>query len=210
MCLSGHRRYPIGSSYPEIQKKGMDIMFKAINFALDTGIRIVQIPGYDSAVAIGEASTEETANNFFNNLVKSVKYAATHGIILALENLDIKFTDSIKKTMFYVNKINSPYLQVYSDIGNSFATNQNLKDELDCAKGHIVGLHIKDTVEMVIRRIPFGEGKVDFIKSFQIIKNSGFYGPLVIEMWADDKPNALELAKNARLWIIEKMNKAWN
>ena len=36
MCLSGHRKYPIGSSDPEICKRGMEIMEKAIELA-DSG-----------------------------------------------------------------------------------------------------------------------------------------------------------------------------
>ena len=47
MCLSGHRKYPIGSSDPGIRSKGMEIMEKAIVLAEDLGIRIIQLAGYD-------------------------------------------------------------------------------------------------------------------------------------------------------------------
>ena len=35
MCLSGHRKYPFGINDPEIEKRGMEIMEKAIRLAED-------------------------------------------------------------------------------------------------------------------------------------------------------------------------------
>ena len=47
MCLSGHRKYPFGSGDPEICRRSMEIMEKAILLADDLGIRIIQLAGYD-------------------------------------------------------------------------------------------------------------------------------------------------------------------
>lgn len=69
MCLSGHRKYPIGSSDPEICARGMEIMEKAIQLADDLGIRIIQLAGYD---VYYEESTSETVQRFGENL-KNVK-----------------------------------------------------------------------------------------------------------------------------------------
>ena len=33
MCLSGHRKYPLGSSQPEVSGRGMEIMEKALELA---------------------------------------------------------------------------------------------------------------------------------------------------------------------------------
>ena len=41
MCLSGHRKYPFGSADPEIRRRSMEIMEKAIILADDLGIRII-------------------------------------------------------------------------------------------------------------------------------------------------------------------------
>jgi L-ribulose-5-phosphate 3-epimerase len=37
MCLSGHRKYPLGSHDPELRRRGQDILYKAIRFAGDVG-----------------------------------------------------------------------------------------------------------------------------------------------------------------------------
>ena len=58
MCLSGQRRYPIGSTHTEIRTKDMEVMKKAIELSSDTGNRIVQLAGYDAWY--DEPSTKET------------------------------------------------------------------------------------------------------------------------------------------------------
>ena len=40
MCLSGHRKYSLGSYIPETRQKGMTLMRRAIDFSADLGIRI--------------------------------------------------------------------------------------------------------------------------------------------------------------------------
>src|SRR5512141_267663 len=65
MCLSGHRKYPLGSHTPELRRQGRDILRKAIEFAGDIGLRVVQVMGYD---VFYETSDEETAANFMDSL----------------------------------------------------------------------------------------------------------------------------------------------
>ena len=47
ICLSGHRKYPLGSADAKTRERGMDIMKKAVDLAGDLGIRIIQLAGYD-------------------------------------------------------------------------------------------------------------------------------------------------------------------
>ena len=206
MCLSGHRRYPIGSSYKDIRERGMEIMKLAIRFAADTGVRIVQLAGYDAWY--DEPSTEETAGHYDRNIKVSLDYASRLGVTLAIENMGIPFMDSIEKVMRYVRKYNSPYLQAYPDIGNLSAMKKEAEEEFSCALGHIVGIHVKDTTEGVVRRIPFGRGTVDFVKAFRVILKSGFTGLLLIEMWADEKEETFDDVRDARLFVLDNIRSA--
>ena len=43
MMLSGHRRYPLGSKDPVIRQKSLEMMQKAIDLAVDLGIRNIQM-----------------------------------------------------------------------------------------------------------------------------------------------------------------------
>ena len=45
ICLSGQRKYPMGSAYQAVRARSMEIMEGAIELAADPGIRIVQIAG---------------------------------------------------------------------------------------------------------------------------------------------------------------------
>ena len=160
MCLSGHRRFPIGSGNPETEKKGMEIMEKAIHLAYDMGIRIIQLAGYD--IYYDEVSTPSTRERFMQNLYKSTKMAAANGVVLALETMENDFMNTVEKAMYFVNNINSPYLKVYPDIGNVTNATDNVAYDLRTGKGNIAAIHLKETVPGVFRDMKFGEGRVDF------------------------------------------------
>jgi len=206
MCLSANKRFPIGSSSKIIQKKGVEILEEAIIFASNMGIRIVQVAGYD--VLASEASTDRSRQDFSENLANSVRLASSLGVVLAVENVDIAFTESINSIMYMINKIKSPWLQIYPDIGNLAAMRQNVEHQLQIGKNHIAAIHIKDTIDGVVRGIPFGEGIVDFIPIFNTLKKINFYGPMLIEMWADEKKDNFEVVSHTRRWVLEKIKQS--
>ena len=47
MCLSGNRRFPIGSMDDGTRNTGLALIREAVDFAVAAGIRIVQLAGYD-------------------------------------------------------------------------------------------------------------------------------------------------------------------
>lgn len=206
MCLSGNRRFPIGSSFGDIQKKGMEMISDAIWFAFHLGIRIVQLAGYD--VAGGEKSTELSRDTFGINLKKSVNLAASLGVMLAVENVDNEFGDSLDKIMPYIKEINSPWLQIYPDFGNLAAMGHDFEKQLKSYGGHIAAIHVKDTRPGIVRNVAFGEGNVDFISAFKILNSIGFNGPFLLEMWADNKKDNYEIIRLARQWVLQLMERA--
>lgn len=207
MCLSANRRFPFGSGYPQIQKKGLEILESAIRFASLMGIRIVQVAGYDVMME-KEISTEKTKKAFTANLKQGLMLASSLGVMLAIENVDIDFADSIVKTMNFVNEFKSPWLQIYPDIGNLSAMRQNVLEQLRQGRGHIAAVHAKDTLDGVVRKVPYGEGTVDFVSAFRELKSAGFYGPVLLEMWAGENKDNLKIVKDARDWILKKINEA--
>ena len=70
MCLSAHRRFPLGSEDDAVRAQGLEIMRKAIQFAQDVGIRVIQLAGYD--VYYQEANNE-TRRRFRDGLKESVE-----------------------------------------------------------------------------------------------------------------------------------------
>lgn len=163
MCLSGHRKYPFGSSDPQTRNRGMEIMEKAIHLADDLGIRIIQLAGYD---VYYEQSTEESKQFFCENLKEATLMAASKGIVMGFETMETEFMNTTEKAMKYVNIVGNPYLGVYPDSGNltnaAVTYKINVLDDLETGRGHIFALHLKETVPGKFREIPFLTGHVDF------------------------------------------------
>lgn len=163
MCLSGHRKYPLGASDPQTQARSMEIMRKAIELADDLGVRTIQLAGYD---VYYEDSTEQTRQDFAKNLRLATDMAAQAGVLLGFETMETPFMNTTEKSMAYVRKINSPYLGVYPDAGNltnaALTYGTTVADDLETGRGHLIALHLKETVPGKFREIPFLTGHVDF------------------------------------------------
>ncbi|MBS6041649.1 MAG: L-ribulose-5-phosphate 3-epimerase [Clostridium baratii] len=204
MCLSGHRKYPLGSLDETTRNRGMRIMEKAIELADDLGIRIIQLAGYD---VYYDKGNEETRRLFSENLKKAVEMAARSGIILAFETMETDFMNTVKKAMEHVNRVNSPYLGVYPDCGNitnaakTYGTCEI--SDLRSGEGHIFAVHLKETIPGKFREVPFGTGHVKFE---EIIKTSWNMGVrrFVTEFWYTGSGKYREDIKNARKFMDEK------
>ena len=79
MCLSAHRRYPLGSPDPTDAARSLEIMEKALFLAGELGIRQIQLAGYDVYYT---ESTEETRRRFEENLYKAAGLAARYGVMI--------------------------------------------------------------------------------------------------------------------------------
>ena len=207
MCLSGHRKYPLGSMDEETRNRGMDIMEKAIELADDLGIKIIQLAGYD---VYYETGNEQTRKYFQENLIKAVEMAASKGVILAFETMETDFMNTVEKAMEFVKLINSPYLQIYPDCGN--VTNAVLEkgttavEDFEKGNGHIVAVHLKETVPGKFREIPFGTGHVNFE---EIIRKSWELGgrKFTAEFWYTGNEDWKDVIKKTKIFMDEKFKK---
>lgn len=180
ICLSGHRKYPIGSNIKQTEETGMQMMWQAIDLAAALGIKIIQLAGYD--VYYDETSTATTKERFFRNLKKSVQYSASKGVILAMETMENDFMNTIEKAMYYVEEINSPYLGVYPDIGNVTNATCHVCKDIRRGKGHIFAAHLKETVPGKFREILYGTGHVDFPSAIKVLMDQGV-NRFLAEFW---------------------------
>lgn len=201
MCLSAHRKYPLGSLNKQTREKSIDILQNAVNFSLDIGIRIIQLAGYD---VYYEENCNDTEKYFLENLSKCVDIAAKNAVLLAFETMETPFMNTIEKAKKYVDIINSPYLQIYPDIGNISNATEDLAKDIKKGKGHIVAAHLKETKKGIYRNLIFGQGKVDFDLCIKELKKQGV-GMFTCEMWYDKKSDALEFIKNAKTFFEDKI-----
>lgn len=189
MCLSGHRKYPLGSNDPKIRQRSMEIMEKALQLADDLGVRIIQLAGYD---VYYEQSNNETKKYFLNNLKKITEMAASKGILMGFETMETEFMNTVQKVMSYVKQIDSVYLNVYPDLGNitnaAVSYGKDVNNDLETGRGKLVAMHLKETVPGKFREIPFGTGHVDFENGIKKAWELGVRR-FVTEFWYTGNPN---------------------
>lgn len=206
MCLSGHRKYPLGSSDPDICRRGMEIMEKAIRLSEDLGIRIIQLAGYD---VYYEESSYDTKARFASNLEKAVEMAAKAGIVMGFETMETEFMNTVEKAMHYVRRVNSPYLNVYPDSGNitnaAVSYQSDVLDDLRSGAGHLAAMHLKETVPGVFREVPYGTGHVNFAAMVHEAWELGVRR-FVTEFWYTGSPDWKEDLYKARVMMGELLD----
>jgi L-ribulose-5-phosphate 3-epimerase UlaE len=186
----------------------MEIMEKAIILAARLGIRTIQLAGYD---VYYEEGSEKTRADFIEGLKKSALIAAKYGVQMGFETMETPFMDTTEKAMEYVKLVDSPYLGVYPDSGN--ITNAKLiyggtpSEDLQTGKGHLVAVHLKETVPGKYREIPFGTGHVDF----QAIADTAFalgVRRFVGEFWYKEGTDWAKIQKEANDFLRGYLDKA--
>jgi L-ribulose-5-phosphate 3-epimerase len=205
MCLSAHRRFPLGSEDDGVRQQGLAIMRQAIQFAQDVGIRVIQLAGYD---VYYQQANNETRRRFREGLKESVEMASRAQVTLAMEIMDYPLMNSISKALGYAHYLNNPWFQIYPDIGNLSAWDNDVQMELQAGIGHIVAVHVKDTRPGIFKNVPFGAGIVDFEHCFSTLKQSGYHGPYLIEMWSETAEDPLAEVIKARDWVLQRMANA--
>ena len=209
LCLSGHRKIPFGSADPALRAQAETFMCKAIRFASDTGIRVIQLAGYD---VYYEPTTRDSRERYYQGMERALQEAARHQVTLALEIMDTPFMNSITKYLVLKERLPSPWLQVYPDLGNLTAWGNDIERELTLGIHHIVGIHVKETRPVgpnspgAFRDIPFGQGTVDFVHCFKTLHDLGYAGPFLIEMWTEKAAEPLKEIALARQWVGERLH----
>lgn len=206
ICLSGHRKFPLGHPDAAVRQRSLEIMHDAIVLSAKLGIRIIQIAGYD---VYYEASTESTRARFGENLAVSAEMAAREGVILAFETMETEFMNTVAKAAEWVRKIDSPYLQLYPDLGNitnaAVTYGQDVLADLESGRGRLAALHLKESKPGIFREVPYGEGHVDFARAAQAALELGvrlFVG----EFWYTGQQNWTDILKSNNLFLREALN----
>lgn len=208
MCLSGHRKYPLGSNNEQTVVRSLEIMEHAIDMADQLGIRIIQLAGYD---VYYEEGSDVTRDRFERNLRLAVEMASKKSIILGFETMETAFMDTVTKAMNYVEIIDSPYLQVYPDMGNltnaSKLYGHDVLKDIQRGKGHIAAAHIKETIVGHYREIPFGTGHVDFHACISTFWKLGVR-MFTAEFWYDKNTDAMEVLKYNQQFVSQQIEES--
>lgn len=200
MCLSAHRRFPFGSADAAVRGKARELAEKAVRFADDLGIHVIQLAGYD---VYYEPPTDRSAAAFLEGMEYVARLAGRYQIMHAMEIMDTPFMNSITKHLWYEEHIRSPYYRVYPDLGNLTAWGNDIAAELKKGIASMVAIHLKETRPVTsessgeFRGVPLGAGTVDFAGAFRTLRTLGYSGPFLLEMWAGTAPDdCAEIARS--------------
>jgi L-ribulose-5-phosphate 3-epimerase len=207
MCLSALREYALGSRIAPTRARGMEIMRRAIDFSVDAGIRIVQVPGYD--VFAEQPGDADTAARFMDGICQATEWAGQAGVMLGFENVDVPLSESILFCVEIMRRVNSVWFQLYPDLANAAAAGYDPVAELPSCADHLVAVHVKDSLPRTIRGVPFETGLMLFDDAFRALAGLNYRGPLTVEMWADmdktgDPVGAVRAARQFVANLVEK------
>lgn len=206
MCLSGHRKYPLGSENDKTRDRGLEIFYDAVDLADELGVRTIQLAGYDVYYDEGNKNTKK---RFVEYLKKGIQYAASKQVMCGFETMEMEFMNTIQKTMEYVNLVNNPFCQIYPDLGNlknASLTHGDLYDDIELGRGHIVAAHLKETVPGKFREILFDTGHVDFDKGIEKFWELGVRS-FVCECWYIGQDNYKDELKFNFDFLTNKIKK---
>lgn len=188
LSLSALRGCPLGALDEEANKQALDMLDKALVFGRNLGAGILLINGYD---VYDTPSTPETRERFSQNILRAVELAETHEIILAMENAEKEFADTVEKVAYWVDRVQSPYFKVYCDPANAYnaypGDGDKVYADIQTAKGHIVAAHLKDSVPGEYRMTPYGEGQVDFARFIPVLMEEGICQYTAELFYRDDR-----------------------
>ena len=202
LCLSVHRRIAPGSANPDVRLRAREVLVEGIDLCADLHIPLLQLAGY---FAYYEVNAEDTRRWYVDCLRYGAEYAARRGVALGIENVDGTDIISISAAMEIVEVIGSPWLQLYPDIGNIAEQGLDMISELRRGDSHMFAIHAKDVRRGEPRRVPMGEGIVDWDLAFAELARQGWSGRMMIEQWNDDADDSAERAATAREFIADRL-----
>ena len=209
MCLSAHRKYPLGASDPAVRAESVEILRRAVDLAAELGLRVIQLAGYD---VYYESGTADTVKRFEENLLVCVEIAARAGVPLGFETMETPFMNTVRKSMAYVSRVNSPYLGVYPDIGNltnaAVAEGGDVAEDLRAGAGHLFAAHLKPTRPGQFRDLYFDDPSqhVDFPAAVDVCWELGVRR-YVTELWCLGRPDWEQNVRTARRMMGELLDR---
>jgi L-ribulose-5-phosphate 3-epimerase len=140
---------------------------KAIEVAAVMEVKIILVPFFGKGELRGDPDGVDAVVAALKRLAPR---AEARGVVLALESY-LSAADELE----ILERVGSPAVQVYYDVGNSQDMGYPILDEIRELGAHIVQVHAKDGKDL------YGKGSMDFPAVRQALEGIGYKGWLVIE-----------------------------
>lgn len=169
--------YPITSNVPEIREKGKQMIHKQIEVASWLGCdTILVVPG----IANKEISYDVAYNRAYETIKELSGFAEEKKVYIGIENVSNRFLLSPLELKDFIEKINSPYVGVYFDIGNVLPTGYP-EQWISILGDKIKRMHIKDFNNKYNCGVELMTGDVDFKAVMNACREIGYDGWITAE-----------------------------
>jgi L-ribulose-5-phosphate 3-epimerase len=142
-------------------------LYDSLGVALRLGVKVILVAAFGNGDLKGDAPGIDRTVALLQELAPRFERA---GLILGLENYL-----SAGENLAILDRVNSPAVQVYYDVGNSTDKGYDIYAEIRQLKGRICEFHAKDGNFML------GAGRVDFRKVREAMDEIGYRGWIQIE-----------------------------
>lgn len=177
ICADYFMEAPIHLKNEVVSKKSIKILKELIKKASLLGVTDIILPCVDHSRLIDSCDKERLINH-----LKSLNdFLDEYKINISLET-DLNPLDFFE----LINSINSPFIKINYDTGNSASLGYNLSEEFNTYGEYISDIHIKDRI-LNGGSVFFGEGDVDFDLFFDELKKLDYKGPIVFQLYRDDE-----------------------
>ncbi len=164
VCINALNSVPLKS-----EPKTAIWLLQTIEAAHDFGCKNILVPFFGK----GELKLENTEeiDRALEALQELAPFAQKAGVTLGLENT-LSADDNLK----LIERVNSPAVRVYYDIGNSFSRGRDVPAEIrKLGSRQICQIHVKDNPSLL------GQGKMDLAAVAAAVRDIDYNGWLVLE-----------------------------
>ena len=157
---------------------------------LDQVMRSAQILGCKAYSFHGKVGKPGNIDDICDNLREAVEFCARYGVQLCLEN--VTWSIYHKPKIFSALKERIPQLCGVFDIKQARRSGYDYKEYIEDMKGAISHVHLSDVDKDGKMCLP-GKGVYDFKEVLTRLKDAGFDGNVLIEVYKDDYGDVSEL-----------------
>jgi L-ribulose-5-phosphate 3-epimerase len=189
VCADYFMEAPLHSENNQKAERSIEVLKQLLKTAAELGVRDIVIPCVD----LSSIKNEQDSARFQEVLFEVLPKAEQSGANLSLE------TD-LNPSQFahLLNQLDSPFVTVNYDIGNSASLGYNPNDELSAYGERISDIHIKDRL-LGGGSIVLGQGDSDYDSFFTKLKDFNYQGPFIMQAYRDEE--GVEIFKQQLNWI---------
>ena len=180
--------FPLTDPDPAIRAKAEDCVRKQLQCASWLGCdTILVLPGIVENIRPGfdVVSYADVYERSLEALKRLAKFAEECGVVIGLENVASKFLLSPIELRDFIDKVGSPWVKAYFDIGNVLQV--GYPDHwIDILGDRIAKVHIKDFFKNTAVQTHIGLGEVDYKAALGALDRIGYDGWVTAEVFPNE------------------------